>query len=124
MSRYNKDLGDFGEDTAVVYLVNCGYEILCRNFCVKGGEIDIVARDNDTIVFIEVKTRSSTKYGYPSEAVDHKKLMNMRHAAEMYILKNPTESEMRFDVIEVYAVLRDGIPQFDELNHIKEIVID
>lgn len=124
MSRYNKDLGDFGEERAQAYLINCGYEILCRNFCVKGGEIDIVAKDNDVLVFIEVKTRSSTKYGYPSEAVGRKKLMHMRHAAEMYILENPIDLEIRFDVIEVYAVLKDGIPQFDELNHIKEIVID
>lgn len=124
MGRYNKDLGDFGEETAEAYLIDSGYEILCRNFCVKGGEIDIVAMDNDTLVFIEVKTRSSSKYGYPSEAVDRKKLEHMRHAAEMYILENPIESEIRFDVIEVYAALRDSIPQFSELNHIKEIVID
>ena len=124
MSRYNKDLGDFGESIAEEYLKNCGYKILCRNFSVKGGEIDIIATHEKSLIFIEVKTRTSQKYGYPSEAVNRKKLEHMRCAAESYITQNPTDADVRFDIIEVYGIIDKGIPQFSEINHIKEIIID
>ncbi len=124
MSRYKKDLGDFGENAAEAFLIDLNYKILCRNFCVRGGEIDIVALDGDTLVFVEVKTRSSLKFGLPSEAVDYKKIEHMIFAAEEYLAKNPTDNEVRFDIIEVIAGLSDGIPQLSEINHIKEIIID
>lgn len=124
MSRYKKDLGDFGEKVAEEYLKNCGCDIICRNFCVRGGEIDIIAKDERFLIFVEVKTRASEKYGYPSEAVNRKKLEHMRRAAEIYLDRNPCDTEVRFDIIEVYGVIVDGMPQYDKINHIKEIIID
>lgn len=124
MGRYKKNLGDFGEMAAEEYLINCGYEILCRNFLVRGGEIDIVAKDGDMLAFVEVKTRSSQKFGYPSEAVDKKKIGHMLTAAEEYLRQNPTDCEIRFDVIEVIAVVSETDANIEEINHIKGILID
>ncbi len=124
MGRYKKNLGDFGEMAAEEYLVNCGCEILCRNFLVRGGEIDIIAKDENTLVFVEVKTRSSQKFGHPSEAVDKKKIEHMCIAAEEYLRQNPTECEIRFDVIEVIATMTDTDAAIEESNHIKGILID
>lgn len=124
MSRYNKNLGDFGEDAAENYLRENRFEILERNFMVRGGEIDIIAKDGETLVFAEVKTRSSDKFGAPSEAVGRTKIAHMRCAAEEYIEKYQTDSEIRFDVIEVYArVCVTGI-ELLEINHIRGIPID
>lgn len=124
MSRYNKDLGDFGENAAENFLKKNGYKILERNFLTKGGEADIIALDDKTLVFIEVKTRSSLKFGLPAEAVNKRKINHMRRAAEWYIFKNPTDFEIRFDIIEIIATISDGLFQLSEINHIKNIIID
>ena len=60
-----RKIGDFGEDLAARYMIEKGYEILCRNFSKPYGEIDIIAIKDDIICFVEVKTRKSTQYGYP-----------------------------------------------------------
>ena len=69
MTENKRQTGSFYEDRAAEYLESIGYDILCRNFYGKGGEIDIVAKDNETLVFVEVKYRSSVRYGFPEEAV-------------------------------------------------------
>lgn len=123
MGRYKKNLGDFGEDMAQMYLTKNGYNVIHRNYLVKGGEIDIVAKEGKALVFVEVKTRSSENFGFPAEAVDYKKIGHMRHAAEEYIRKFPTEAEIRFDIVEVYATINDGIAQLSKINHIKDIIV-
>lgn len=119
MKKYNRNLGDFGECAAAEYLKSEGYEILARNFRAAHGEIDIVARDGGFLVFVEVKTRSSEKYGFPSEAVDYNKRKHMRLAAEEYYRANPTDLEIRFDVTEVSAAIGGGVPHLFGINHIK-----
>ena len=74
---YTQKIGRFGEDEAVKYLKQKGYKILDRNFSCKRGEIDIVALDKEEIVFIEIKSRVSLKYGLPSEAVTKNKLKHI-----------------------------------------------
>lgn len=99
---HKKLLGRVGENCAVKYLKGLGYEILETNFTTTFGEIDIVAKDGDYIVFVEVKTRSSIDYGMPSEAVNSKKREKYRNLANAYLIKtNKTEENCRFDVIEV-----------------------
>ena len=71
------------------------------------------------MVFVEVKTRSSEKYGFPSEAVDYNKRKHMRLAAEEYYRANPTDLEIRFDVTEVSAAIGGGVPHLFGINHIK-----
>lgn len=124
MSRYNKNLGDFGEAAAAEYLINHGYDIVERNFRTRFGEIDIIARLGQKLIFTEVKTRSSEMYGLPSEAVDRRKQKHMRLAAEEYFRENNCECEVEFDVLEVSAAIADGVPTLFGINHIQDVLID
>lgn len=125
MGRYNKNIGDFGEDFAADYLRQNGYSILERNYKTKSGEIDIIARNDKAVVFVEVKTRSSEKYGRPIEAVDYRKRKHLADVAGEYYSKNLFDDEIRFDVIEVIAKqLSDGEVIMQRLNHIEGIIID
>ncbi|MBS3886097.1 MAG: YraN family protein [Dethiobacter sp.] len=99
-----KSLGKKGEELAATYLAGQGYVILARNWCCQSGELDIVAKDGDTLVFIEVKTRSSTFCGSPAEAVDAKKQEKVRLVARHYLYENKTgAAKYRFDVVAVNA---------------------
>lgn len=94
--------GKLGEDAAVKLLQREGYKILDRNFHSKRGEIDIVAQDQDILVFVEVKTRWSKKFGYPEEAVTPRKLWSIQRTGEYYKLTHPnTPDLLRIDVIAV-----------------------
>ncbi|MBE6705529.1 MAG: YraN family protein [Ruminococcaceae bacterium] len=99
----NREKGDLGEDIAAEYLARLGYEILERNYTVKGGEIDIIAKDGDTLVFVEVKTRiGSDEPG--AQAVDERKCAFLVNAAERFVLeKDETAAEMkaRFDLVDI-----------------------
>lgn len=98
----NKILGAFGENMACEYLSECGYRVIERNFSCKTGEIDIIAVQGDSIVFIEVKTRSSEEYGLPSEAVSRAKQGRIVKTALYYLQSKKLFDYMcRFDVIEI-----------------------
>ena len=97
-------LGRRGERAAERYLRRIGYRIVARNFRAAGAEIDLVAIDGETLVFVEVKTRSSRAAGGPEEAVDERKQKQMRRAAEAFARRyRADEIEMRFDIIAVDA---------------------
>ncbi|HRI36122.1 MAG TPA: YraN family protein [bacterium] len=98
----SRAIGDHVEDQACEYLLRLGYEILARNYCVRGGEIDIVARDGDTTVFVEVKYRSGDRYGTGLESVTPRKLERMRRAIERWMADYQTE-DVRVDAIELHA---------------------
>ena len=111
------ELGKTGEEIGTQYLINNGYKLIIRNFRCRQGEIDIIAKDKDEIVFIEVKTRRNTNYGYPIDAVDKRKQKHILNASKYYIYKNKLEKrKIRFDVIEVYK--KDKF----YINHIKNIL--
>ena len=98
-----KELGNIGEEISTNYLEKCGYEVIERNYRCRQGEIDIIARDNDELVFIEVKTRSNLCFGRPREAVDGYKQNHIYKTARYYLYKNHLEkSYVRFDGIEIY----------------------
>lgn len=102
-NMYKKNLGNYGEDIAIKYLEESGYKILDRNFITKKGEIDIIAYYRNEYIFIEVKTRSSNKYGRPIEAVNKIKEHNIIESSKYYIYKNKLENKyIRYDIIEVY----------------------
>jgi putative endonuclease len=82
--RARLPLGRRGERAAEKYLRRCGYRIVERNFRAAGAEIDIVAMDGETLVFVEVKTRRSRDAGAPEEAVDERKQKQIRRAAEIF----------------------------------------
>lgn len=94
--------GQLGEIAASEYLKNKGYKILGRNFRSKFGEIDLVAIDGDTLVFVEVKTRWNKAYGYPQEAVTPRKLRKIARTGEYFKLLNPQTPELlRIDVVAI-----------------------
>ncbi len=95
-------LGPRGERAAERYLRRRGYRIVTRNFKAAGAEIDLVALDGKTLVFIEVKTRLDNGAGTPEEAVDARKQHRLRRAAEVFAARNrASDREMRFDVVAV-----------------------
>ncbi|MBQ4109728.1 MAG: YraN family protein [Clostridia bacterium] len=119
MEKYNKSIGNLGEDKACGYLSRRGYEIIERNVNFRGGELDIIAKKNDELVFVEVKTRTGTDFGEAYEAVTQAKINHIIHSANMYIhKKNLYDIPVRFDVMEVYI---DTSKRFfnTRINHIK-----
>lgn len=105
MTLTTKRLGDSGEDYACRYLKSRGYQILARNFrCRRCGEIDIIAQRQGVLCFVEVKTRSSERYGLPREAVTASKQKKIYRCAEYYLqLRGYEEAPpLSFDVIEIW----------------------
>lgn len=100
----NRDLQVIGEDAAARYLQRRGLRILARNWRLKLGEIDIIAMDADTLVFVEVKTKGSPLFADPALSVDFHKQRKLRRLAEAYIaIAKPGFVNCRFDVVSVVA---------------------
>ena len=98
----NKIIGRRGEDIAKRYLIDKKYKILEENFKCKIGEIDIIASDGEYIIFVEVKTRTSTKYGIPCQAVNFYKQRIIGKVASLYLSNNKLYNEMcRFDIVGI-----------------------
>lgn len=97
----NVEIGNKGEEIAKRYLKFRLYKILETNYRRKTGEIDIIAKKDGYIIFIEVKYRNNTNMGLPREAVTPFKQRQIKRTAEMYILENKLSCDMRFDVIEI-----------------------
>ena len=96
------DKGKFGETVAASYLEKQGYEIIERNFRCRLGEVDIICKKNNQIVFVEVKTRTSDQYGAPSEAVTKDKMNKIRKVAALYMMSEKiTNYQVKFDVMEI-----------------------
>ncbi|GAB3036028.1 YraN family protein [Parafrigoribacterium mesophilum] len=109
-------LGARGEQLATEHLVQRGYVILERNWRCPAGEIDIVARDGDETVFVEVKTRSGTAFGHPLEAITVAKLARLRRLAGAWCEAHPGNAwRIRIDAIAVIAP-PGGLPRLDHLQ--------
>lgn len=95
--------GQIYERKAAAYLSACGYHILETNFYSHHGEIDIIAKDGDTFVFVEVKYRKDTSMGFPWEAVDGRKQQRMYYAAQYYLIAHgyAQNTKCRFDVVSI-----------------------
>jgi putative endonuclease len=100
-------LGNLGEDIARLYLESKGCEILAMNYKFLRREIDIIARDGEYIIFVEVKTRTNVKYRTPGANVDLKKQKRIIFAAKGWLLENKTSLQPRFDVIEIYRDIKN-----------------
>ena len=98
---YHNDFGAQGEDIAIDYLRSKGYVILDRNWRSGHKEIDIVARKDDIVVFVEVKARANAFYGKPEDAVTRRKMHLLVLAADAYLRYNAIDLEVRFDVITI-----------------------
>lgn len=100
--------GSWGEEIAVGYLKKKGYLILDRNFRSRIGELDIIARNSNTIVFIEVKTRNNLKFGLPCEAITDNKKRHVKRMVNYYIMMNSIgDLDLRIDVIEI--LVKEGM---------------
>lgn len=117
--NFNKQEGNIGESLAVKFLKNKHYKILQTNYSCPLGEIDIVAKDGDTIVFVEVKTRASLKYGYPQEAITPQKMLHIQKSALFYLKQHRLLqcAPVRFDCVAILTL--DGTDA--EINHIENI---
>ena len=118
MTDERKDFGRLGEDAAGEYLASIGYEILERNYETYSGEIDIVARDGETIVFAEVKARKNKRYGRAAAAVTLGKLSHIAKSSAIYMKRHPELKgfHQRIDVIEIYSG--------GKLEHIKSVSLE
>ncbi len=102
LAMKKKELGRKGEDLALRFLKNKGYQIVERNYACKMGEMDIIAKEKDILAFIEVKTRTSTAFGPPQLAVNPKKQSQMSKVALNFLKEKQLEdAKARFDVVAV-----------------------
>ena len=109
-----KRAGNFGEAAALGYIEAKGYTVLAEKFKAGSGEIDIIARDGDYLVFVEVKYRRQAKFGSPVAAITPAKMRTMISAARRYLAKNHLiDANCRFDVIEIFG------RELLEINHIE-----
>lgn len=117
MLFYKKKIGNLGEIAAAEYLKKeKKFKIIKKNYTNFFGEIDIIAKYNSQLVFVEVKTRTSTDFGYASEAVDYKKQEKIKKMAQIYT-KNSYNNYVRFDIVEVYMDKKTN--QIFKINHIE-----
>ncbi|MBI5739541.1 MAG: YraN family protein [Nitrospirae bacterium] len=112
-------LGQKGEGIALSFLKTRGYAIIERNYKTPLGEIDIIARDNETLVFVEVKTRESIEFGLPFESVDRRKRRKIAGVALSYLKRFDELPMCRFDVLSIYY--RNGNPEFELIQDAFEV---
>jgi len=113
------NLGEKGEGLAVKFLKKKGYRIIRRNYKIRIGEIDVIAGDKDTLVFIEVKTRESLYYGRPFEAVDRLKRRKIANVALQYLKTLKEVPPCRFDIVSIY--FDHGRPEFELIKDAFEV---
>lgn len=101
MAAHN-DLGKAGEEMAVAFLEREGYEILETNWTFQKAEIDIIARKQNILAIVEVKTRSSVDFGLPQDFVKPKKIQLLVKAVNEYVVSNDLQVDVRFDIMAVY----------------------
>jgi putative endonuclease len=122
MSRYKKDLGVYGENLACQFLIKRGYIIIDRNFSSKYGEIDIFAthpKELETLCAIEVKTRISSNFGQPEEAVTPNKIKRLHDTACSYFFQNKIEDKVfRLDIVSIFI---DQTTKKARIKHLKGI---
>lgn len=112
-NTYRQKIGAWGEDLAANYLIAQGLEIITRNFHTREGEIDIIAQENGTLVFVEVKTRATLEKGYPEEAVTQTKLDHLYKAADKFVLEHPEFADWRMDVIAIVGKPEANSPEIE-----------
>jgi len=112
-------LGQKGEGLACKFLEQKGYRIISRNFKTSLGEIDIIAKDKDALVFIEVKTRENLQYGQPFESVTRYKRRKIANVAMLYLKKLEEVPECRFDIVSIYHKM--GNPVFELIKDAFEV---
>lgn len=118
MASHN-ELGRWGEELAAEYLQRKGYTIVERNWKSGHRDIDLIALDGKTLVFVEVKTRRNCLFGSPEEAIDYRKLKNLQLAVNHYVKSHNIHSQIRFDIISIVGVLGHET----EIEHFEDVAL-
>lgn len=114
-----KKIGEIGERLACDFLKRKGYKIIDQNYRTRGGEIDIVAKEGDFFVFVEVKTRTNRTFGFPEEAIDSRKLHKLAQTAEQYFIAHHLYNQnYRIDAVSVEIDQETGKM---EIRHEKDV---
>jgi len=113
-SRGKVELGEKGEELAAVYLQEKGYQILKQNYMIGHSDIDILAKNNEYLVFVEVRTKSNGARGMPEDTLTKKKLRRMKNTAELYIAFNHYEGLARLDAV---CIILDNSGNIQHLEH-------
>ena len=124
MAEHN-ELGKLGEELAVEFLQKEGYEILETNWTFQKAEIDIIAKSENILAIIEVKTRSSLDFGLPQDFVKPKKIQLLVKAVNEYVISNNLDIEVRFDIIAITASVQPSVSGHKsnksfEIEHLKD----
>jgi putative endonuclease len=109
--------GNNGENRAAEFLQGKGFEIVARNYRYKHAEIDLIARQENLLVFVEVKTRSSSSFGEPEAFVDKRKAAKIFEGAEQYMYENNWHGNIRFDIVSVKMEMKVEIVHFEDAFH-------
>ena len=118
MAAHN-DTGKWGEDLAVAYLEKKGYTSVERDWKSGRRDIDIIALDDDVVVFVEVKTRRNRLFGEPEESVDYHKLQNLQQAISHYVKFRNIRQDIRFDIISVVGTIGSE----PDIQHIQNVAL-
>ena len=114
-----KELGTWGEDKAAFYLRKKGYTVIEKNFSCRFGEIDIIAKKGGMVAFVEVKLRKNNDFAAAREFVTYSKQRRIISTAQLWMMKNESELQPRFDVIEIYAPQGTSTRR-PEITHIED----
>ncbi|MDQ3292227.1 MAG: YraN family protein [Bacteroidota bacterium] len=115
MAKHNRT-GEAGEKMAATYLISKGFTVLEQNYRYQRAEIDIIAQKGPLLVFVEVKTRTSNRHGYPEEAITQKKIDLFLLAAEEFVHQLNWQHDIRFDIIAISGFP----PAAPQIHHIED----
>ena len=118
MAAHN-ELGKWGEDLAAAYLEKKGYQIIERDWKSGHHDLDIVAKNDNMLVIVEVKTRRSRLFGNPEEAIDYKKRQSLQSAINHYVKSHRNSGDVRFDIISVVGTIGSK----PEIDHIIDVAL-
>lgn len=112
-----REIGTHGENIALEYLLNKGYKLISKNFRTNFGEIDIIVKRNDTLCFVEVKTRYNSNFGFPAHSITINKQKRIKKASLLFVNKEKLFNlNLRFDVVEIFLNYNDDS---HIINHIE-----
>ena len=118
MTRQRQSIGRHGEELAQKYLRQKHYKIVEKNFRCKSGELDIIAKEKNVVVFVEVRTKTSTRYGPAYNSVTYSKQKQVKRVAQFYISKyNLVNTQFRFDVIGITLTPQTGEYHLDHIQN-------
>lgn len=109
--------GNEGETLAAEFLRNKGFEIVARNYRYKHAEIDLIVQKENWLLFVEVKTRSSSSFGEPEAFVDSRKANKIFEGAEQYMFENDWHGNIRFDIVSVKTGAKPEVVHFEDAFH-------